>query len=240
VYFLLEYAAGGELFERLRKADKLSNDVAKFYGAEVLVAVDHVHRMGYMYRDLKPENVLLDETGHIKLTDFGFAKLPEDNGRCYTRLGTPQYLSPEMLEIKCKEGYTMAVDWWAWACMIFEFLTARTPFWRDHRDTRHEIYLRALRGKANWNTSMPKVAKGLLKQMLRPDLRKRLHAVEDVKKHEWFKGVDWEAVNSKKMRVPFMPTIAGTGDTGNFKHNDDQDDKPRRTDPVDQSLFAGF
>jgi serine/threonine protein kinase len=167
LYFVMEYAVGGELFNRLKAVDKLSNDVAKFYAAEILTAVEHVHSKGFVFRDLKPENVLLDEVGHIKLADFGFAKVPDENGRCYSCIGTvlyslytihytpcslcyscigtTQYLAPEILEGKEKKdrskrkGYTAAVDWWAWACMVFEFFKGSTPFWRNAADTKHQV-----------------------------------------------------------------------------------------------------
>lgn len=114
---LLEYIIGGEVFSHLRKAGRFSNEMTKFYAAEIVLAVEYLHTMDIIYRDLKPENLLLDRAGHIKITDFGFAKKVED--RTWTLCGTPEYLAPEIIQSK---GHGKAVDWWALGILIFEML----------------------------------------------------------------------------------------------------------------------
>lgn len=123
LYIVLEYVVGGELFSHLRKAGKFPNDVAKFYAAEVILAFEYIHSMDILYRDLKPENLLLDVGGHIKITDFGFAKkVPE---RTFTLCGTPEYLAPEIIQSK---GHGKAVDWWALGILTYEMLVGYPPF----------------------------------------------------------------------------------------------------------------
>lgn len=150
LYFALQYGVGGELFGRMQELEYLPQAHALFYAAEVLTAIKFLHERELMYRDLKPENVLLDAQGHVLLCDFGFTKKPDIHGHCYSQIGTPQYLSPELLNGKGKVGYSNAVDWWAWACMLFEMLAGHTPFFRSHDDSHFEVYLRAMKGKVSW------------------------------------------------------------------------------------------
>ncbi|RKO87241.1 kinase-like domain-containing protein, partial [Blyttiomyces helicus] len=115
VYFILEYVQGGELFTYLRKSGRFSNNIARFYAAEVVMAFEYLHASDIVYRDLKPENLLIDHKGHIKITDFGFAKQVADV--TWTLCGTPDYLAPEIIQSK---GYGRAVDWWALGVLIYE------------------------------------------------------------------------------------------------------------------------
>lgn len=120
VYMLLEYLPGGELFSRLRKDGRFSEDVSLFYSSEILLALRYLHRHKIVYRDLKPENLLISESGHVKLADFGFAKILESD-RTYTLCGTPEYLSPEIIKGQ-KKGYGRSVDWWAFGILLYEML----------------------------------------------------------------------------------------------------------------------
>jgi protein kinase A len=139
LYLLLDYVPGGELFSYLRKWRRFDEDMARFYAAEIVLVLEYLHEQqgGIAYRDLKPENLLLDEQGHIKLVDFGFAKrLGNNENRAedkpqetYTLCGTPEYLAPEVIHNK---GHTTAVDWWALGILIYEFLTGYPPFWHQN------------------------------------------------------------------------------------------------------------
>ena len=147
----LDYCPGGEVFSYLRKAKRFDENTARFYAAEIVLILEFLHeREGVAYRDMKPENLLLDADGHIKLVDFGFAKrlgnskklstapdlsweesdgtvvIDYDQGETYTLCGTPEYLAPEVIQSK---GHTTAVDWWALGILIYEFLTGYPPFW---------------------------------------------------------------------------------------------------------------
>lgn len=135
LYILLDYVPGGELFTYLRKFRRFDEEVARFYAAEIVLVLEYLHEQqgGIAYRDMKPENLLLDSDGHIKLVDFGFAKrLGNSNTtpvETYTLCGTPEYLAPEVIHNK---GHTTAVDWWALGILIYEFLTGYPPFWHQN------------------------------------------------------------------------------------------------------------
>lgn len=135
LYMLLDYVPGGELFSYLRKFRRFEEQTARFYAAEIVLVLEYLHEQQgrVAYRDLKPENLLLDQDGHIKLVDFGFAKrLSNSAGQpteTYTLCGTPEYLAPEVIHNK---GHTTAVDWWALGILIYEFLTGYPPFWHQN------------------------------------------------------------------------------------------------------------
>ena len=153
IYFVMEFVAGGELFSKLRGNQCLTAPVAKFYLSEILSALAYVHANGYAYRDLKPENVLLDTDGHCRLMDFGFACAPPGgpDGLMRTNCGTPAYLSPEQLSRKKTGGYTRIVDWWSFGCVAYELQSGNTPFCKDHSgDSHYAIYLRVIKGKISF------------------------------------------------------------------------------------------
>lgn len=120
IYMLFEFVSGGELFGRLRKEGRFSEDVTLFYSTEIFLAIRYLHMNNVIYRDLKPENLLISNTGHVKLADFGFAKHLENN-RTYTLCGTPEYLAPEIIRGQ-KTGYGKGVDWWAIGILLYEML----------------------------------------------------------------------------------------------------------------------
>lgn len=146
LYMLLDYVPGGELFSYLRKMKRFDESTAKFYSAEIVLVLEYLHEQQgrIAYRDLKPENLLLDKDGHIKLVDFGFAKrLQGEDGQAietYTLCGTPEYLAPEVIHNK---GHTTAVDWWALGILLFEFLTGYPPFWHQNPIEIYKQYVNA-------------------------------------------------------------------------------------------------
>ena len=126
LYIVSEFLQGGDLFFHLHEKKKFSEDKAKFYSMELVLALDCLHKNNMIYRDLKPENVLLDSDGHIKLTDFGLSKIFEtEDDKAFTVCGTPQYLAPEVL---LRKGYNKSVDWWSFGCLLYEMLTGKLPF----------------------------------------------------------------------------------------------------------------
>ena len=124
---MLDYVNGGDLFHHMRRKGRFTEKEAKFYAAELILALDHLHELGFIYRDLKPENILLDSEGHIKLADFGLSKYTGNYGlnQALSFCGTPQYLAPEVI---LKRGYNKLVDWWAVGVLINEMVVGSPPF----------------------------------------------------------------------------------------------------------------
>ncbi|KAI7869525.1 protein kinase, X-linked [Spinellus fusiger] len=192
-----EYVIGGELFRHLRRAGRFPNETTRFYTAEIVLAIDYLHSKQIVYRDLKPENLLLDMTGHIKITDFGFAKKIE--GRTWTLCGTPEYLAPEIIQSK---GHSKAVDWWSLGILVFEMLAGHPPFYDDNH---FGIYERILSGKIQFPPTMDMTAKDLIKRLLIQDRYHRLGnmagGAQDVKQHKYLRNTDWQGLLNKTVRV---------------------------------------
>ncbi|KAI7879840.1 kinase-like domain-containing protein [Mucor mucedo] len=212
LYMVMDYVPGGELFSVLRKSKRFPDHVAKFYAAEVALAIEYLHKKDVVYRDLKPENLLLDTNGHIKITDFGFAKHVPDI--TWTLCGTPDYLAPEVIQSK---GYGKAVDWWSLGVLIFEMLAGYPPFYDDDH---LKLYEKILQGKIRWPSYFDPNAKDLLKHLLTSDLSRRYgnlkNGANDIKNHPWFHGVDFERVANRQIRAPYVPQIRGDGDASHF------------------------
>lgn len=166
VYMLLDYACGGELFTLLRREGRFANDVALFFASEILLAFDYLHAMDIAYRDLKPENLLIDRQGHVKITDFGFAKEVRD--KTYTLCGTPEYLAPEIIQSK---GHNKNVDWWALGVLVFEMVAGYPPFYDDNP---MGIYQKIMDGYYEFPPHIEPKARDLVKSFLCADRSLRL------------------------------------------------------------------
>lgn len=203
LYFIMDFVNGGELFFHLQKEGKFSEDRVRFYVAEILLGLEYLHTKGIIYRDLKPENLLLSADGHIIMTDFGISKegLAMTSDRTSTFCGTPEYLAPEVLK---QEKYTKAVDWWSLGTLMFEMLSGLPPFYTE--DVQNMYY-----NIINTKLTMPKGsnedAQGLLNGFLEKDPLKRLSDPADIKKHPFFKGIDWEKLYAKQVKPPYIPPV---------------------------------
>ena len=224
VYFAMELAVGGELFRRLSKGHKdgLPAQEVRFYVTEIFSALEHVQGLGFVYRDLKPENVMLDEDGHCKLVDFGFATSPDANGIIRTLCGTPAYLSPEQLNGKFTSGYHKSCDWWALGVIVYELMTGKTPFCNNPRESSYEIYLRILKNKMKFPRSWrDPQGKELVQQLCHPSMEKRLVDPQIIKANPYF-TIPWASVTSLKMVPPFVPNIKDEKDRAHYfrRHRD--------------------
>jgi len=224
VYIVMESINGGELFTHLRRARKFSDEQSKFYAALTGAAFAHIHSKNIIHRDLKPENILVCQNGYSKLTDFGFAKIMEPGTRTYTLCGTPEYIAPEVL---LNKGHGKPVDWWTLGILIYEMIVGYPPFVDEDP---MGIYQKILSGKIVFPKLFDKNAKALVKKLLTADLGKRYgnlkNGVEDIKTHKWFKDLDWDELQKKKIAPPFKPTVKDPSDTSNFDDYPDSADLP--------------
>jgi len=197
VYMLMSYVPGGELFTHLRRAQRFTPDVTRFYLATIILALKYLHSFNIIYRDLKPENLLLDSRGYLRLTDFGFAKIVDD--RTWTLCGTPEYLAPEIIQ---SDGHGKAADWWACGVLCYEMLVGYPPFFDE---SPYGIYEKILNGHIHWPRSMDRLSREIIKDFLNPDRTKRLGNMiggpQDILEHPWFRGVDWDALERREINV---------------------------------------
>jgi len=201
---------GGELFHHLGQQGCFSESRARFYAAQIVLAMEHLHARSIIYRDLKPENLLLDAEGFIRLTDFGLAKENvDDNSSAHSFCGTPEYLAPEIVS---RAGHGRAVDWWSLGALLFEMLTGSPPFYSR---TRERLFAKILHAELEIPRELSRHAKSLLAALLERDPTYRLGSspedAAEVKAHPFFAGVDWEALLERRVVPEFKPTIKPQG-----------------------------
>ncbi|XP_066196395.1 RAC-beta serine/threonine-protein kinase-like [Sylvia atricapilla] len=213
--FVMEYANGGELFFHLSRERVFSEDRARFYGAEIVSALEYLHSRDVVYRDIKLENLMLDKDGHIKITDFGLCKEGVTDGTTMkTFCGTPEYLAPEVLE---DNDYGRAVDWWGLGVVMYEMLCGRLPFYnQDHERLFELILLEEIR----YPRSLGPESRALLAGLLKKDPKQRLGGgpgdAREVMEHRFFAGIDWQDVVQRKLVPPFRPQVTSEVDTRYF------------------------
>ncbi|VUC33114.1 unnamed protein product [Clonostachys rosea] len=217
LYLILEYGQGGELFTHLNTEKMFSENDAAFYMAEMLLAISHLHNdLGVVYRDLKPENCLLDAEGHLLLTDFGLSKVSaEPTESCSSILGTVEYMAPEVIQGK---KYGKAVDWWSFGALGYDLMTGNPPF----RGGNHaKIQENIVKQKLALPYFLSPDAKDLLTRLLRKDPNKRLGAgglkdLQTLKKHRFFRKIDWKKLEARELTPPIQPMITDPELAENF------------------------
>jgi len=203
LYLVLEYVNGGELYYHLQLSGHFTPDRARFYAAEMVLAMEYLHKNGIIYRDLKPENVLIDGDGHIKITDFGLSKegLVGYNSRTNTFCGTPEYLAPEVLLGK---EYSLAVDYWSLGTLMYEMLTGLPAFYDN--DVQ-KMYRYKMKAEIEMPDEMEDTAKDIILKFLDKNPENRLKNPEEIKAHPYFSTINWEALQNKTLEPPYIPSV---------------------------------
>eukprot|EP00549_Striatella_unipunctata_P008332 CAMPEP_0118682716 /NCGR_PEP_ID=MMETSP0800-20121206/5632_1 /TAXON_ID=210618 ORGANISM="Striatella unipunctata, Strain CCMP2910" /NCGR_SAMPLE_ID=MMETSP0800 /ASSEMBLY_ACC=CAM_ASM_000638 /LENGTH=474 /DNA_ID=CAMNT_0006579121 /DNA_START=60 /DNA_END=1484 /DNA_ORIENTATION=- len=246
LYLLMDMIQGGELFTVIHSftKDGVKESQAQFYAAGVLEALAYFHSRHIVYRDLKPENVLIDRHGYPVLIDLGFAKVVMD--KTYTLCGTPLYLAPEVI---LSRGHNKAADYWSWAVMVYEMISGVTPFLEERMD-QITLFKRITRGKFYFpqGNIMSSEVKELISRILIINPSERLgsfaRGAQDIKDHHWFNNLDFKKLLKRELRGPWIPKIKNALDVSNFDSWDHLPDKTKesgkKVSPAEQQLFDGF
>ena len=215
IYFVMNFIRGGELFKHLLNCKFFPEEKAKFYSAIVGLALEYLHTHGIVYRDIKPDNILIDEDGYLKLADFGMAKMLKDQEKAFSLCGTPEYFSPEIIT---REGHNKAADWWSYGILLYEMLFGIPPFYSKNTEKMFDLITKA-ELKFPKKIEVSEDAKDLIKKLLIKNQDLRLGSeggFETIKKHSFFKGFDFKALEEKKLEAPFIPVLRGSMDLSNF------------------------
>lgn len=249
LYLILDYVNGGELFTHLYKSEHFPEDDVRIYIAEVILALEHLHKLGIIYRDIKLENILLDGNGHIVLADFGLSKIfkPDSNQRAHSFCGTLEYMAPEIIR-PCPAGHDLAVDWWSVGVLTYELLTGASPFTVvEQRNTQNDISRRIQKSDPPLPSTLGEIVKDFILKMLHKDPKKRLggnsKSADEIKRHPFFNGINWQDLKRKRRKAPFKPRITCEDDTGNFSEEFTKlsvVDSPAPVPPNTDRLFRGY
>lgn len=254
LFYVIEYFGGGDLLYLMQRKNKLPETHARFYTAEIALALAYLHSKGIIYRDLKLDNVLLDGEGHIRLTDYGMCKEGIKNGELTNTLcGTPHYIAPEMIK---NLYYDFSVDWWALGILCYEMMAGRTPFEINENPSENPdgfsednlfqiIETRPVRVPRNLSRNAISLLIGLLQKSPEDRLCCR-DGVSELKQHRFFASLDWNLLEQRQIQPPYKPEIKSDRDTSNIdKEFTKQEvcmtpETPSTLARIQQSEFEGF
>lgn len=236
LYMLMESCLGGELWTILRDRGHFDDSTTRFYTACVVEAFDYLHSRNIIYRDLKPENLLLDVTGYVKLVDFGFAKKLQSGRhfKTWTFCGTPEYVAPEVI---LNRGHDISADYWSLGVLMFELLTGTPPFTGPDPMRTYNIILKGI-DAIEFPRNITRNATALIKKLCRDNPSERLGyqrgGIQEIQKHKWFDGFYWEGLRNKTLTPPILPTVKSVTDTSNF------DEYPNDNEPLPPDDLSGW
>ncbi|XP_073775545.1 cGMP-dependent protein kinase 1a isoform X1 [Danio rerio] len=227
LYMLMEACLGGELWTILRDRGNFDDSTTRFYTACVVEAFAYLHSKGIIYRDLKPENLILDHRGYAKLVDFGFAKKIGFGKKTWTFCGTPEYVAPEII---LNKGHDISADYWSLGILMYELLTGSPPFSGPDPMKTYNIILRGI-DMIEFPKKITKNAANLIKKLCRDTPSERLgnlkNGVKDIQKHKWFEGFNWDGLRKGTLMPPIIPNVTSSTDTSNFdSFPEDNEDPP--------------
>ncbi|CAH1732401.1 cAMP-dependent protein kinase catalytic subunit beta-like isoform X1 [Aphis gossypii] len=204
LYFIMPMVSIGTLFELVSEYGRLSENVVRFFSAQILLGIEFLHATGLVHRNLKPENVLVNVNGYVRLSGFGESKLIGRASRTYSLCGTPDYMPPEMVGFR---GYGLAVDYWSLGIMLYEMAAARPPFIGPDVGV---LFGRILRGEYRMDNMFSPPLRNLIQNLVQTDLTKRLgnlkNGISDIKNHTWYSAINWLQIINQKTESPFRPT----------------------------------
>ena len=215
IYFIMPFIRGGELFQHLKNEKIFNEEKVKLYAAMIGLGLGHIHSQGIIYRDIKPENILIDENGYLKIADFGMAKILIGNEKANSFCGTPEYLSPEII---LGTGHNKSSDWWSYGILLFEMLFGLPPFYCDNNERMYQLIIHA---DLKFPKKIPSSEnfKDLIRKLLNKNPDKRLGSIndfDDIKNHPFFADINFDDLLAKKIKAPYIPALKDATDTTNF------------------------